>query len=75
MKTQRTLLSMAAAMFVLMLGADAPDAEETSSKLSPKVLEEIAQVDIVSASITIRLGGPRHVTETYAKDSKATFRK
>ena len=34
-----------------------------------------AQVDIVSASVTIRWGGPRHVTETYAKDSKETFRK
>src|SRR3979409_2040453 len=61
-KTQRTLLSIAAAMFVLMLGADAPDAEETSSKLSPKVLEEIAQVeaeiDRIEAQTTERLAAP-----------------
>jgi long-chain fatty acid transport protein len=34
-----------------------------------------AHVDIISASVTIRWGGPRQVTETYAKDSKETFRK
>ena len=36
-----------------------------------------AQVDIVSASVTLRWGGPRHVPESYAKDSKeaGTFRK
>src|SRR5229473_174187 len=44
-KTQRTLLAIAAAIFVATLGADAPDAEETSSKLSPQALQEIAQVE------------------------------
>jgi cytochrome c peroxidase len=61
-KTQRTLLSIAAAMFVSMLGADALDAEETGSKLSPKVLEEIAQVeaeiDRIEAQTTERLAAP-----------------
>jgi hypothetical protein len=44
-KTQRTLLAIAAAIFVATLGADAPDAEETSSTLSPQALREIAQVE------------------------------
>jgi long-chain fatty acid transport protein len=36
-----------------------------------------AQVDIISASVTIKWGGPRPVTESYAKDSKerSVFRK
>ncbi len=44
-KIQRTLLPIAAVIFVVALGADAPNAEETSSKLSPQVLQEIAQVE------------------------------
>lgn len=36
-----------------------------------------AQVDIISASVTLKWGGPRPVTESYAKDSKerSVFRK
>jgi cytochrome c peroxidase len=61
-KTQRTLLTIAAAMFLSMLGADAPDAEETSSKLSPQVLQEIARVeaeiDRIEAQTVERLAKP-----------------
>ena len=45
MKTQRTLLPITAAIFVSTLGADAPNAQETNSKLSPQALQEIAQVE------------------------------
>jgi long-chain fatty acid transport protein len=34
-----------------------------------------AHVDIVSASVTVKWGGPREKTTTYAKDSKSTYRK
>jgi long-chain fatty acid transport protein len=34
-----------------------------------------AHVDIVSASVTIKWGGPREETKSYAKDSKAVYRK
>jgi long-chain fatty acid transport protein len=34
-----------------------------------------AHVDIVSASVTIKWGGPREKTTTYAKDSKNVYRK
>ena len=34
-----------------------------------------AHVDIVSASFTIKWGGPREKTTTYAKDSKSVYRK
>jgi len=34
-----------------------------------------AHVDIVSASVTIKWGGPREVTKTYAKDTKNVYRK
>src|ERR1700686_415192 len=61
-KTQRTLLAIAAAMFVSTLGADAPDAEETSSKLSPLALQEIVQVeaeiDRIEAQAAERLAAP-----------------
>ena len=60
MKTQRTLLSIAAAMFLSTLGADAPDAEETSSNLSPQALQEMAQVEVeidrIEAQAIERLG-------------------
>jgi cytochrome c peroxidase len=59
-KTQRTLLSIAAAMFLSTLGADAPDAEETSSNLSPQALQEMAQVEVeidrIEAQAIERLG-------------------
>jgi long-chain fatty acid transport protein len=34
-----------------------------------------AQVNILSASVTIKWGGPREVTKTYAKDTKDVYRK
>ena len=43
MKIQRTLLPIAAVIFVSALGADALNAEETSATLSPQALREIAQ--------------------------------
>jgi cytochrome c peroxidase len=47
-KTSRTLLSIAAAIFVSALGAEVLNAgEETSSKLSPQMVQEIAQVEAV----------------------------
>ena len=62
MKTQRTLLAIAAAIFVSMLGAGAPDAEETSSTLSPQALREIAQVeaeiDRIEAQTAEQLAAP-----------------
>src|SRR6266436_5263739 len=61
-KTQRTLLAIAAAIFVANLGADAPGAEETSSTLSPQALQEIAQVeaeiDRIEAQAAERLAAP-----------------
>jgi cytochrome c peroxidase len=61
-KTQRTLLSIAAAMFLSTLGADAPDAEETSSNLSPQALQEMARVEVeidrIEAQAIERLAAP-----------------
>ena len=61
-KTQRTLLPIAAAIFVSTLGADAPNAEETNSNLSPQALQEIAQVeaeiDRIEAQTVERLAAP-----------------
>jgi cytochrome c peroxidase len=61
-KTWRTLLSIAAAIFVSTLGTDAPAAEEMSSKLSPQALQEItqieAEVDRIEAETTERLAAP-----------------
>jgi cytochrome c peroxidase len=61
-KTQRTLLSIAAAIFVSMLGADAPAAEDASSTLSPQALQEIAQIeaeiDRIEAQAVERLAAP-----------------
>src|ERR1700681_3114740 len=45
MKTQRALLSIAAALVAATLGADAPGAEESSTVLSPQALQEIAQIE------------------------------
>jgi cytochrome c peroxidase len=44
-KKQRTLLPVAAAIFVSALGADGLNAEETNARLSPEVLREIVQVE------------------------------
>src|ERR1700736_1019261 len=61
-KTQRTLLPIAAAIFVATLGADALDAEETGSQLSPQALQEIAQIeaeiDRIEAQTIERLAAP-----------------
>src|SRR5258708_11350770 len=61
-KILRTLLPIAAAIFVSTLGADGPNAEETSSKLSPQALKEIAQVeaeiDRIEAQAIERLAAP-----------------
>ena len=60
--TQRTLLSIAGAMVLSTLGADARDAEETSSNLSSQALQEIAQVELeidrIEAQATERLAAP-----------------
>src|SRR5438132_5799601 len=45
MKIQRAILSIAAAALAATMGADAPNAQETNSKLSPQALQEIAQVE------------------------------
>ncbi len=62
MKTQRTLLSIAGAMVLSTLGADARDAEETSSDLSPQAQQEMAQVEVeidrIEAQATERLAAP-----------------
>jgi cytochrome c peroxidase len=61
-KIQRTLLPVAAALFVSVLGADAPNAEESDARLSPQVLREIAQVeaeiDRIEAQTIERLASP-----------------
>jgi cytochrome c peroxidase len=61
-KTQRTLLSIAAAMFFSTLRAGAPDAEETSSNLWPQALQEMAQVEVeidrIEAQAIERLAAP-----------------
>jgi cytochrome c peroxidase len=44
-KTQRAVLTIAAAMVAVTIGADARDAEESSVILSPQSLQEIAQVE------------------------------
>ena len=62
MKTRGLLLSIAAAVFVSALGADAPNAEQAAPKLSPQVLREIAQVeaeiDRIEAQTIERLAAP-----------------
>ena len=62
MKTQRTLLPIVAAIFVATLGADRPNAQESSSKLSPRALQEIAQIeaeiDRIEAQTIERLAAP-----------------
>src|SRR3977135_1017270 len=62
MKIQRAILSIAAAALAVTMGADAPGAEERSSNLSPKVLQEIAKVaaeiDSIEAQAIERLAAP-----------------
>jgi cytochrome c peroxidase len=61
-KTLRALLPITAAIFVSTVGSDGPNAEETSSKLSPQALQEIAQVeaeiDRIEAQAIERLAAP-----------------
>src|SRR6476661_9846780 len=60
--TLRTLLPITAAIFISTVGVDGLSAEETSSKLSPQVLQEIAQVeaeiDGIEAQAAERLAAP-----------------
>ena len=60
--TLRTLLPITAAIFISTVGVDGLSAEETSSKLSPQVLQEIAQVeaeiDRIEAQAIERLAVP-----------------
>ena len=62
MKTHRTLLTIVAAIFVSMLGADPPNAEQANSRLSPRALQEIAQleaeIDRIEAQTIKRLAAP-----------------
>jgi hypothetical protein len=61
-KTLRALLPITAAIFISTVGSDGPNAEETSSKLSPQALREIAQVeaeiDRIEAQAIERLAAP-----------------
>jgi cytochrome c peroxidase len=61
-KTQRALLTIAAATLAATLGADAPGAEESAAVLSPQALQEIAQleaeIDRIEAETTERLAAP-----------------
>jgi len=62
MKTPRAFLSITAVLFATTLGADAPDAEESSTVLSAQALQEIAQVeaeiDRIEAQTIERLAVP-----------------
>src|SRR5712675_1689631 len=62
MNTLRTLLPITAAIFISTVGVDGLNAEETSSKLSPQALQEIAQVeaeiDRIEAQTIERLAAP-----------------
>ncbi|MHB8272652.1 cytochrome c peroxidase, partial [Bradyrhizobium sp.] len=61
-KTQRAVLSIAAAIFAATMGADAPGAAESSTTLSPAALQEIAQleaeIDRIEAATIERLARP-----------------
>jgi cytochrome c peroxidase len=61
-KAQLARLSIAAAMVAVTLGADAPGAEESSTMLSPKALQEIAlvetDIDRIAAQTIERLAAP-----------------
>ncbi len=62
MKIQRAILSIAAAVVAVTMGADAPGAKERSSNLSSQVLQEIAKVeaeiDRTEAQAIERLAAP-----------------
>ncbi len=62
MKIQRAILSIAATVVAVTMGADAPGAEERSSNLSPQGLQEIAKVeaeiDRIEALAIERLAAP-----------------
>ena len=57
------------------LFVDDPQSNFTDSQGHQLIGSYEAHVDIVSASVTIKWGGPREVTKTYAKDAKETYRK
>jgi long-chain fatty acid transport protein len=58
------------------LFVDDPPSNFTDSQGHQLIGTYDAHVDIVSASITIKWGGPREKTQTYAKDTKdVTYRK
>src|SRR5258708_4495617 len=61
-KTQRAVLSIAAAIVAVIMGADARGAEESSTTLSPGALQEIAQleadIDRIEARTIERLAAP-----------------
>src|SRR5260370_38162370 len=61
-KIQRAILSIAAAVVAVTMGADAPGAKERSSNLSSQVLQEIAKVeaeiDRTEAQAIERLAAP-----------------
>src|SRR3979411_885362 len=44
-RTQRAVLSIAAAIVAATMGADTPSAEESSATLSPQALQEIAELE------------------------------
>ena len=62
MKTPRAFLSITTVLVATTLGADAPDAEESSTVLSAQALQEIAQVeaeiDRIEAQTIERLAVP-----------------
>src|SRR3979411_3489 len=61
-RTQRAVLSIAAAIVAATMGADTPSAEESSTTLSPRALQEIAQleaeIDRIEARTVERLAAP-----------------
>src|SRR3981189_3655379 len=62
MKIQHAILSIAAAVLAVTMGADAPGAEERSSNLAPQLLQEIAtveaEIDRTEAQAIERLAAP-----------------
>src|SRR3981189_2141100 len=53
-KIQRAVSSIAIAIVAATMGADAPGAEDSSTTLSPRALQEIAQVEAEIDSIEAR---------------------
>jgi cytochrome c peroxidase len=60
--TSRAILSCAAVMITVAMVSDAPGAEESSTTLSPRVLQEIdqveAEIDRIEAQTIVRLAEP-----------------